>query len=204
MSDVQKVLQQLLAEKVSIRNIALILETLVDHGKRVKAPEELAECVRESLGRTICEDLLGEGGELKVLTFDPAVEHILQSGLRINEGTVSLLVEPRVSEQLMAELGRQCESMMLENLYPVLICSRTLRRHVKALLKRVLPHLSVLALNEIPTTVNISSYAVVRVDRAIIDQDRLSRLRDRPDAAGGAESTRGDMNLAMSGGPVNA
>jgi flagellar biosynthesis protein FlhA len=203
MSEVQKVLQQLLAEKVSIRNIALILETLVDHGKRVKSPEELAECVRQSLGRAICEKLTSDSGELKVLTFDPAIEHILQSGLRVDEGNVTLLVEPKTSEQIMSELGKHCESMMLENLYPVLICSATLRRHVKKLLDRVLPHLSVVALNEIPTSVNISSYAVVRVDHKIIDRDRLSRVKEQPEVARSPAKANAEPPFNIPGAPAN-
>jgi hypothetical protein len=77
--------------------------------------------------------------------------------------------------------------MMLENLQPVLICSSTLRRHVKKLLDRVLPHLNVLALTEIPGTINIASYGVIKIDQNTIERDRLTRARQRPDAVAAAD-----------------
>jgi flagellar biosynthesis protein FlhA len=182
LSDIQKVLQRLLAEKVSIRNISLILETLVDQGKRTKDVEELAESVRRGLGRPICESLLGPQGDLKVMTMDPAIEHVLQLGLRSAEGGVTLMVDPRTSERLLAELDKMSEKMMTQNLQPVLLCSSSLRRHVKKLLDRVLPHVSVLAMNEVPGSITIGSFGVVKIDRSIIDRDRVVESRELPDA----------------------
>jgi flagellar biosynthesis protein FlhA len=182
LSDIQKVLQRLLAEKVSIRNISLILETLVDQGKRTKDVEELAESVRRSLGRPICESLLGPEGDLKVMTMDPAIEHVLQLGLRSAEGGITLMVDPRTSERLLAELDKMSEKMMLQNLQPVLLCSSSLRRHVKKLLDRVLPHVAVLAMNEVPGSITIGSFGVVKIDRSIIDRDRVVESRELPDA----------------------
>ncbi len=182
LSDIQKVLQGLLAEKVSIRNIGSILETLVDQGKRSKDPQELIEVVRQNLGRAICESLLSAEGELRVLSFDPAIEHIFQTGLRASDAGVTLLVDPRTSEQVISELGRACEQMMLDNLQPVLICSSSLRRHVKKMLERVLPHLTVLALTEIPNTINIASQGVIKIDRNTLERDRMNRARQRPEA----------------------
>ncbi len=182
LSDIQKVLQRLLAEKVSIRNISLILETLVDQGKRSKDVEELAESVRRSLGRPICESLLGPEGDLKVMTMDPAIEHVLQLGLRSAEGGITLMVDPRTSERLLAELDKMSEKMMLQNLQPVLLCSSSLRRHVKKLLDRVLPHVAVLAMNEVPGSITIGSFGVVKIDRSIIDRDRVVESRELPDA----------------------
>lgn len=182
LTDIQKVLQRLLAEKVSIRNISLILETLVDQGKRSKDVEELAETVRRSLGRPICESLLGPAGDLKVMTMDPAIEHVLQLGLRSSESGVTLMVDPRTSERLLSELDKMSEKMMLQNLQPVLLCSSSLRRHVKKLLDRVLPHVSVLAMNEVPGSIAISSFGVVKIDRSLIERDRVADVRDMPDA----------------------
>lgn len=183
LGDIQKVLQCLLSEKVSIRNVGLIIETLVDQGRRTKNIEELAEAVRVTLGRSICENLLDGEGVLRVLSLDPSVEHVLQLGLRTSEDGISLMVDPRTSEKLITELDRFGEQMMLESLQPVLLCSGSLRRHLRKLLERVLPHISVISMNEIPWTINIASYGIIKVERSVIERDRVAESRNLPDPA---------------------
>ncbi|OUS29791.1 flagellar biosynthesis protein FlhA [Gammaproteobacteria bacterium 45_16_T64] len=165
-SDVQKVLQALLNEKVSIRNLEMILETLVDKGKQTKDPQELAEQVRGSLGRTICEQLVDKSGQLKVLSLEPAFEQTLQAGLRVNEHKTTLLVDPKVTEQLFKKLSKYGESMMSENIRPVLLSSPLLRRHLRKLIERMMPHLHILSLTEVPTSAHIVSYGVVTLERS--------------------------------------
>ena len=179
LGDIQKVLRGLLAEKVSVRNIGLIIESLVEQGRHTKDEEELVEGVRRSLGRAICENLADVAGELKVLTLDPAIEHVLQLGLRASDSKVTMMIDPRTSERLLTELGKESEKMMLESLQPVLLCSGTLRRHIKRLLDRVLPHLTVLALDEIPANTSITSWGVVRIDRGLLNRDRVVEASER-------------------------
>lgn len=179
LGDIQKVLRGLLAEKVSVRNIGLIIESLVEQGRHTKDDEELVEGVRRSLGRAICENLADVDGELKVLTLDPAIEHVLQLGLRASDSKVTMMIDPRTSERLLTELGKESEKMMLESLQPVLLCSGTLRRHIKRLLDRVLPHLTVLALDEIPANTSITSWGVVRIDRGLLNRDRVVEASER-------------------------
>jgi flagellar biosynthesis protein FlhA len=181
-SDIQKVLQKLLDEKVSIRNIALIMETLVDEGKRIKDIDELAESARGALGRSICENLLGPVGDLKVITLDPAVEHVLQMGLRKTDSGTTLMIDPHTSEQLLSELGRMSEKMMLESLQPVLLSSGSLRRHIRRLLYRILPHISVIAMTEVPSSISISSFGVARIERKVIENDRVAQASALADA----------------------
>ena len=91
-SDVQKVLQNLLREKVSIRNLEVILETLVDMGRTSKDLGYLTELVRQKLGAAICQSLLGEAAALNVLTLDPGIEQTLMQGLRSAEAGGNLVV----------------------------------------------------------------------------------------------------------------
>lgn len=165
MSEVQHVLQQLLAEKVSIRNIELIIEALIEQGKLIKSPEELAEKVRSSLSRSICEPLLDKENKLQVVTLEPILEQALISGIRQLDTRTTLVVDPLVTERLIKQLTTQVEKMLSRNLRPVLLVSPTLRRHIRKLVARVLPHLSVLSLNEIPSTLHIASYAVIQMPR---------------------------------------
>jgi flagellar biosynthesis protein FlhA len=165
LSDVQKVLQNLLREKVSIRHLDAILETLTDAGRLTKDTEQLTETVRRRLGHAICQALLGDAGALQVLTLDPAVEAELLASVqaaRTSEGVPqAFVIEPSLAEQLIARLVQQAERMMKHNLLPVILCSPELRRHVRALSERVMPHLRVLSMSEIPRNVELKSWGVV-------------------------------------------
>ena len=160
-SDVQKVLQNLLKEKVSIRNLEVILEALVDMDRTSKDLAYLMEIVRQKLGAAICQALLGEQKVLSVLTLDPAIEQVLMQSLRAADSGGALIVEPRYAEQVLAKLSAQSERMMKTNMLPVLLCSPDLRRHVRALSERAIPHLRVLSMAEIPNTINLKSSGTV-------------------------------------------
>jgi flagellar biosynthesis protein FlhA len=163
-SDVQKVLQNLLREKVSIRHIEAILETLADAGRVTKDSGLLTEHVRQRLGAAICQGLVGEAPSLQVLTLDPSIEGRLMHGLRDAQTNARpYALEPKLAEQFMARMVQQAEQMMKSNLLPILLCSPDLRRHVRALCERAVPHLRVLSLTEIPHNIELKSYAVVTV-----------------------------------------
>ncbi|HEX7635665.1 MAG TPA: flagellar biosynthesis protein FlhA [Noviherbaspirillum sp.] len=159
--DVQKVLQNLLREKVSIRNLEAVLETLSDAGRINKDLNYLTELVRQKLGAAICQSLLGEMPALHVLTLDPMIEQTLMQSIRTVEMTSTIAVEPKFAEQLLGRLAAQAERMMKSNMLPVLLCSPDLRRHMRALSERVLPHMRILSLAEIPNSVNLKSYGMV-------------------------------------------
>jgi flagellar biosynthesis protein FlhA len=165
-SDVQKVLQNLLREKVSIRHVEAILETLADAGRTTRDANQLTEVVRQRLGHAICQGLLGEATSLQVLTLDPAIEsQFLQSVHAATEagGAQPFVLDPRLTEQLMKRLVQQAERMMKSNLLPVLLCAPELRRHVRALSERVMPHLRVLSMTEVPHTIELKSFSVVQL-----------------------------------------
>jgi flagellar biosynthesis protein FlhA len=162
-SDVQKVLQNLLKEKISIRNLEVILETLVDVGRNSKDLGYLTEVVRQKLGTAICQSLLGEFSALHVLTLDPAIEQALMQSVRNAEAGNALVVEPKFAEQLLARLAAQAERMMKGNMLPVLLCSPDLRRHLRLLSERVIPHMRILSMAEVPNSVSLKSFATVSI-----------------------------------------
>ena len=160
-SDVQRVLQNLLREKVSIRHVEAILETLSDAGRASKDATYLTERVRHRLGHAICQGLIGESSALHVMTLDPAIESQLMSTVRTAETGQPLVIDPKIAEQCMSRLVAIAERMMRGNLLPVLLCSPDLRRHLRTLSERVVPHLRVLAMTEVPQSIELKSYAVV-------------------------------------------
>ena len=99
------------------------------------------------------------------------------------------MVDTRTSEKLITELDRFGEQMMLESLQPVLLCSGSLRRHLRKLLERVLPHISVISMNEIPWTINIASYGIIAIERSIIERDRVAESRNLPEPASAESNT---------------
>lgn len=158
-SDVQKVLQLLLREQVSIRNLEAILETLVDAGKTIKASEELAERVRERLGATICQAYRDPQGDLHVLTLAPEFERALLANARNGEGRGSLFAEMGQLDAFMKNLVRQVEAMMARNLAPVVLCPSPVRRSLRSLLQRSMPYVAVIGVNEVPASQPVRSFA---------------------------------------------
>lgn len=161
-SDVQKVLQALLREQVSIRHIEAILEVLVDAGKTIKAHEELAEKVRERLGPFICQGLRDPQGDLQVLTLAPDVERVLLANVRANESRSTLFTEVEQLDGFMKSLSKQAESMMGRNLPPVILCPSPIRRALRGLLHRSMPYITVIGVNEIPSSVSVRSFAALQ------------------------------------------
>ena len=160
-SDIQKTLQLLLKEQVSIRNLEAVLEVLVDSGRATKSPEELAEKVRERLGPSIVQKFNDPQGELHVMTLAPDIERTLLGNHRTSDGRASLFADMNQLDGFIKSLAKQAESMMGRNLMPVLLCPSPLRRPLRSLIQRSLPYVSVVGLNEVPSTTMVRSFAAV-------------------------------------------
>ena len=152
--DVQKVLQALLREKVSLVQIDLIVETLADVARTSKDVGVLTEAVRQRLGAAICQQLMGDQPQLQVLTLDPRVELQLRAGTEPGRST-----DPRFLEHLLARAVVLAEQMVRNNLLPVLLCAPDLRRPLRAITERALPHLRVLAVTEVPHLIPLKAFA---------------------------------------------
>jgi flagellar biosynthesis protein FlhA len=164
-SDVQQVLQGLLAEQVPIRNIDLIIETLANNGRHEKNPVMLVETVRQRLGHAVCQAAQGEHEVLAVLTLDPALEARIAQNLNAAEGATPFVVEPRMAETFLARLLAQSDAMLRQGLSPVLLCRPDIRRHLKTFTRRTVARLIVLSMNEVPHQVNLRSFGMVGVDQ---------------------------------------
>lgn len=163
LGDLQRVMQSLVKERVSIRHVEAILEVLSDVGGKSRDPDVLTEQVRERLAPTICQQLADAKGEIHVLTFDPTVEQSLSVALRSIEEKTALVLEPRFAEQMLKRLSEEVDRMAKSNHRPVLLCAPNLRRHVRRFTERLVPQLSVLSLNEISGHISLRAYGVVKV-----------------------------------------
>lgn len=163
-SDIQRILQNLLAESVSIRNIDLIAEALVDVARTTKDHAELTELVRQKLSHGICHDLRGANEQLAVLSLNPRVEAQIAESVRRSDGKSGFVIDPRLAEQLMRKLIPMVDAMMQQNLAPVLLCGHEVRRHLRTFTRRAVPRLSIVSVNEIPHTIDLKSFDVVNLD----------------------------------------
>lgn len=165
-SDVQRVLQALLQERVSIANIDLILETLVDIGRSERDPGELAERLRQKLGVSICNALRGHHDDLAVLSLDPRTENRILAEVGSNASQNLIGLDPRLAEQLLQRLAPMVDRMIRQGRAPVLLCAAPLRRALVRLTQRTMPQLSVISVDEIPLRISLSSFDVVKLEPA--------------------------------------
>jgi flagellar biosynthesis protein FlhA len=163
LSEVQKVIQNLLREKVSVRNLEAILEVLADAGRANKDPDYLTELARQRLAPVICRGLLGTSSELHVITLDSSIEQSIANSLRTVESKSQLILEPRFAEQVLTKLAMQVEKMVGSNMMPVLLCAPELRRHLRRITDRVLPHMAVVSMAEVPHNTDLRSFGVVKL-----------------------------------------
>jgi flagellar biosynthesis protein FlhA len=163
-SDVQRVLQGLLAENVSIRQPDLIVDALVDVGRYTKDHGELTERVRQKLGYSIFSALRGPHDALSVMSLSPRLETQLLESVRRSENPDAFIIDPRIAEQLLKKLIPMVDDMVGQRLSPVLLCGGELRRHLKSFTRRSAPRLSVVSVSEVPQTIDLRSFGVLQVD----------------------------------------
>jgi len=162
---VQKVLQNLLRERISIRDLLSIGETLADYAPLTKDPDLLTEYVRQRLARAILQSLPLEGDTLPVLTVDQNVEDLIQSGVQQTEHGSYLTLEPHKVQAVLDAVFREAEKMMEANMTPTIVTSPVIRRHLRRLIERQMPTLTVLSHNELVTGLRIKSVGLVSVAR---------------------------------------
>ncbi|OGT19951.1 MAG: flagellar biosynthesis protein FlhA [Gammaproteobacteria bacterium RBG_16_57_12] len=157
---VLKVLQNLLAENIPVRDMRTIAETLADHAPQSQNPAVLTAVVRAALGRTIVQSINGMEKELSVITLDPALEQILQQNVQVSgEGGVGL--EPGMVDRLNTALVQSVQRLEAMGKAPVLLVSAAIRTMLARLFRHALPSLHVLAFNEIPDDKQIKIIASI-------------------------------------------
>jgi flagellar biosynthesis protein FlhA len=161
LAEVQGILQLLLREQVSIRQLNLILETLGDHAPRSKDPILLAEYVRHRLARQICTKYRNPEGELHVVALDPALEDRIRAGFDHSERGLFVRMSPQAVEATCRAIAKQIERLAATNHTPILLVSPQVRAAVKRITENHLPTLVVLSFNEITRDTKIVTVGIV-------------------------------------------
>jgi flagellar biosynthesis protein FlhA len=158
---VQRILQNLLAEGISVRNLAGILEKISDYAPLTKNPDELSEYARRALGPQITKPYQSDAGHLRAITIDPRLEQQLTQGVRQSATEVALVVEPKLARHLMDALSKFIQQMLSAGQPPVLLCAPQLRLAIRRFFETTFTELAVLSYSEIPPRVQVQNAATL-------------------------------------------
>ena len=158
---VQKVIQNLLRERVSVRDLLTIVETLADYGTMSKDSDLLTEYVRQKLARGFLSPFTQGDGVLPVLLIDPKVEERLGKAIQHTEHGAYLAAEPALTEAVMASVKKETEKMAANNMQPIILCSPVLRRHLRRLVESSAPTVMVISHAEVVPTIRLQSVGKV-------------------------------------------
>jgi flagellar biosynthesis protein FlhA len=163
---IQRVLQNLLRERVSIRDLLTIVETLADYATLSKDPDILTEYVRQKLARSIAKQYETSGGTLPVIALEQRMEDLLREKIVRGEQGSYLSLEPAVAQKVLMSINQTLDRVSHLNSQPVILCSPGIRRHLRKLLDRFLPQVAVLSHNEITPQTKIQSLGMVSLSHA--------------------------------------
>ncbi len=159
---VQKVLAGLLRERVSIRDLVTILETLADHAGSVREVARLVDLCRVALGRAICDAHRNPDGAIVAVTLSPKVENLL--GDALSPGTGDVALEPSVNRTLLDRLAALVQKSVAGGKQPVVLTSGRVRAALRRLIEPVMPHVAVLSFGEIVSGTPVTSIGQVKLD----------------------------------------
>ncbi len=163
LSELQKVLQNLLRERIPIRDMVTILETLGDYGTKIKDIDILTEYVRFALSRTITQLYIEEDGKLHCIVLSPKMEEIIKSGIQRGEFESYIILSPEIKRSVLSSISRAYEQVVAKGISPILLVNPQIRVYLRRFIERDLPYLAVVSYNEIASSVDVVTEAIVEI-----------------------------------------
>jgi len=157
----QKVLQRLLRERISIRDLLTILETLADYAPVTKNVDMLTGYTRQALARTITRDYKDADGNITVVMVSPDIENIINKSVEHTEYESFVAADPTLIQEVVSNLQKFVEIFVDKGLQPVVLCSPNVRIYLRKILEKFFPNIIVLSHNEITRDVNIKSLGML-------------------------------------------
>lgn len=164
LGSLQKVLQNLLRERVTIRDLLTICETLADFAPMTKDTSILTEYVRQKLARSIVHSLTDDDGKLSVLTLAHKVEDFIRESIQKTDQGVYLNLEPNLAQRIIEGTQTLVEKVTNEGYQPIILCTPVIRRHLRHLLERFMPQVIILSNNELTSQIQIRSLGTIEVN----------------------------------------
>jgi len=159
--EIQRVLQNLLRENISIRNLVTILETLGDYSQNIKDPDILTEYVRSSLKVTISKRLAGDTNTIYAVTIAPNLEQMILQSVQKTEHGTNLVIEPNIAQAIFQKIANIFNEQISKGISPVILCSPLIRMYFKRLIEKKFPDIDVVSFNEIIPEVTIENVGVI-------------------------------------------
>lgn len=162
LGEVQKVMQNLLREKVPLHDLVTMMEELSDQARVTKDIDSLTESVRQALRRTITNQYINDQGKLDVVTIDPKLEKMISESIQTTRQGSFPVMEPQMTQNLIDGIGRVIDSLAQKGISPVILTSPAIRLPLKRLLDRFHLPVSVLSINEILPEVKVEAVGVIK------------------------------------------
>jgi len=159
--ELQKVMQNLLRERVPVRDLETIVETLSDWSARTKDLEILTEYVRNALGRTICKQYVDERDKLWCVTLDPALEDLVNGHIERSERGATNTLPPQAAQQIVKRVADKTTELAQTGRSAVVLCSPGVRSAVRRMIESSLPFVAVLAFNEVTPEIAVEAVGMV-------------------------------------------
>ncbi|HPJ95700.1 MAG TPA: flagellar biosynthesis protein FlhA [Syntrophales bacterium] len=159
----QKVLQRLLRERISVRNLMTIIEMLADYISITKNVDILTGYVRQALSRVITKQYEDAEGNINVMMVSPEIEDIINRSIQHTEHESFVSPDPNVVRQMVGNLQNSVSTFTAQGLQPIVLCSPAVRIHLRNILERFFPNMVVLSHNEISREASIRSLGMVEL-----------------------------------------
>lgn len=163
LGEVQKVLQNLLKEKIPIKDRVTILETLADHSRNTKDIELLTEYVRMAMSRSICSQLVDENNSITVCTLSIEVENLIGNSLQRSVNGTYPAIDPDTTNKIFRNIQDMIEGINFVNNRPIILVSPKIRAPFRKLVEMVFPNTIILSLNEVPSDIQIKAQGVINI-----------------------------------------
>lgn len=168
---IQRTLQNLLRERIPIKNLTIVLETIADMASITKNPDDLSEQARRRLGMYFVKEFEVEPDKLLAITFEPKLEQTLIGRVKRSQFDIGLVMDPHLTEGIVKEIEPKIQEMTEKGLTPLIVTTSELRLAFRRFMEPSYPQLVVLAYQELPTETRIEPYgAIALADQAFPDE----------------------------------
>ncbi|PJA26657.1 MAG: flagellar biosynthesis protein FlhA [candidate division Zixibacteria bacterium CG_4_9_14_3_um_filter_46_8] len=161
---IQKVLQNLLKERIPIKDMLTIVETLADYGPSSKDPEILTEYARHSLARAICHLYKDDKGTIYVTTCEPHLEQLITDNTKSTRHGINVILPSEVTQRVIANMRIAVDTMIANNQNPIILCSPNIRLPLRRMTETALPQAIIISFNEITPEVEVFSVGAIGIN----------------------------------------
>lgn len=188
---IQRTLQNLLRERIPIKNLTIVLETIADMAAITKNPDDLSEQARKRLGMYFIKEYEVEPDKLLAMTFEPRLEQTLISRVKRSQFDIGLIMDPTLTEGIIAEIDPKIKEMTDRGLSPIIVTTTELRLAFRRFMEPSYPQLVVLSYQELPTETQIEPFGAIAIEAQSLPPDIISAMEES-----NASASTGDVAVA--------